>query len=142
MSRGARWILGTFAVIFAVILYYSEFTVPSKAPVIAYAIVAFCLLIAVACFSQSLRGPAVRVIGSMVFLATASYLVFELLNEPTKRYAGRSEPHWLNAVLAIVVFGLPGLYVAVRGSYPKWGRGASVFRSSEAGTKQPREIDQ
>jgi hypothetical protein len=64
----------------------------------------------------------------MAFFATVSYFVYELLNEPTKPYTGRSEPHWLNAIQALIVFGLPGLYVAVRGEYPKWGKGAEVFR--------------
>jgi hypothetical protein len=62
-----------------------------------------------------------------VFLACLSYLIYELVWKPTKPYAVRSEPHWLNAIMGLVVFGLPGLYVAVRGKYPKWGKGAKAF---------------
>jgi len=69
----------------------------------------------------------VRIIGFTVFLAYVSYLIFELFREPAKPYANRSEPHWLNAIAGLVVFGLPGLYVAVRGRYPEWGKGAKAF---------------
>ncbi len=128
MSRGARWTLGSFAVLFAAILFQSERTAPSKAPLISYLVVGFCGLIAVACFGQNWRGPAIRAIGIMVFSATVAYLAYEVLKEPTKPYTGRSEPHWLNAIQALIEFGLPGLYVAVRGKYPRWGKGAAAFR--------------
>ena len=64
----------------------------------------------------------------MTLLATVSYLVLELSTEPTKTYPGESGRHWLNAILAIIFFGLPGLYVALHGTYPAWGKGAAVFR--------------
>jgi hypothetical protein len=127
MSRGARWTLGSFALLFAAIFVYSEQNAPSKAPLLVYVLAGFCVLIAVACFSRALRGPAVRIIGFMVFLAYAAYLAYELLREPAKSYQGRAEPHWLNALLGLIVFGLPGLYVAIRGKYPKWGKGAEAF---------------
>jgi hypothetical protein len=127
MSRGSRSVLGCFALLFAAIFAYSEQLAPSKAPLLVYGLAAFCGLIGVACFSRTWRGPAVRIIGFTVFLAYASYLVYELVREPAKPYANRSEPHWLNAIEGLVVFGLPGLYVAVRGKYPKWGKGAKAF---------------
>lgn len=86
MSRGARWILGSFALLFAAICVYSEQTAPSRAPLLVYVLAGFCGLIAVACFSRAWRGPAVRIIGFMVFFAYASYLVYELLREPAKPY--------------------------------------------------------
>lgn len=119
--------LGSFALLFAAIFVYSEQLAPSKAPFLTYGLAAFCVLIAVACFSRTRRGPAVRIIGLVVFLAYVSYLVYELLAEPTKPYTDRSEPHWLNAIMGLIVFGLPGLYVAVRGIYPAWGKGAKAF---------------
>ncbi len=127
MSRGARWTLGFFALAFAVCFLVSNWTTPSKSPLFDFLLPMFCTLIAMACFIQSWRSPAVRVIGALTFVATASYLIFELLNEPTKPYAKDSEPHWVNAILAMVSFGLPGLYVAVRGVYPTWGNGAQAF---------------
>jgi hypothetical protein len=129
IGRGARLTLGSFALLFAAIFVYSEQNAPSSAPLLVYVLAGFCMLITVACFSRTLRGPAVRIIGFMVFLAYAAYLAYELLREPAKPYGGRSEPHWLNAMLGLIVFGLPGLYVAVRGKYPKWGKGAKAFNS-------------
>ena len=127
MSRGSRWVLACFALIFGAIFIYSERVAPSKSSVMAYGAAAFCGLIAVACFTRTRRGPAVRIIGLTVFLAYVSYLVYELIREPAKPYPGMTEPHWLNAIIGLVVFGLPGLYVTVRGNYPTWGQGAKAF---------------
>jgi hypothetical protein len=127
MSRAARWTLGSFALLFAAIFIYSEQLSPSKAPLLLYVLAGFCLLIAVACFGKRWRGPAVRIIGFMVFLAYFSYLAYEVIREPAKPYTGSSEPHWVNAIHGLFLFGLPGLYVALRGKYPKWGKGAKAF---------------
>jgi len=141
MSRSARWTLGSFAALFAAILALSERTAASKAPLVNYLVVGFCVLIAVACFGQSWRGAAIRAIGSMVFIATVVYVVYEQLKEPKKPYVGRSQPHWLNAIRALVQFGLPGLYVALRGEYPKWGTGAAVFRGgSESSDRETTHL--
>lgn len=115
MGRGARSILGSFALLFGMTFVYSEQVAPSRAPLMVYVLAGFCGLIAVACFSRAWRGPAVRIIGSMVFFIYASYLLYELLRAAAKPYAGRSEPHWFNAILGLIVFGLPGLYFAIRG---------------------------
>jgi hypothetical protein len=40
----------------------------------------------------------------------------------------------LNAMLGLNVFGMPGLYVAVRGKYPRWGKGAKAFNSGTVAT--------
>jgi peptidoglycan/LPS O-acetylase OafA/YrhL len=127
MSRPSRWVLGCFALLFAAIFIYSEHLEPSNNSPLVYGVAAFSGLIAVACFTQKWRGLAVRVIGFTVFLAYVSYLVFELVREPAKPYAGETEPHWLNAIIGLVVFGLPGLYVTARGKYPAWGNGAKAF---------------
>ena len=114
MSRSARWILGLFALLFADIRLLGT-AGPSRAPLLVYVLAGFCGLVALACFSRTWRGSAIRIIGFTVFLAYASYLVYELFWEPAKPYAGRSEPHWLNATLGLIMFGLPGLYVALLG---------------------------
>ena len=51
MSRAARWILGSFALLFAAIFVYSEQTAPSRAPLIIYLFAGLCGLLAVGCFS-------------------------------------------------------------------------------------------
>jgi hypothetical protein len=128
MSRGARWVIGIFSALFALMMFYSEGTAPSNAPIVGYLVAMFCAAIAIACFSQVLRTPALRVIGATVFVATVAYLADELLTEPGKKYSGTSEPHWLNAIFALITFGLPGLFVTLHGVYPRWGKGSKVFR--------------
>lgn len=132
MSRGARWTLGCFAMVFAACFLEATWSAPSKSPILDVLLPMFCTLIAMACFVQGWRGPAVRIIGAIVFVATVCYLVFELVNAPRKPYTGSSEPHWFNAIRALAGFGLPGLYVAVRGVFPAWGTGAVAFRGSSA----------
>ena len=131
MGNAPRWILGISSAGFAAMLIYSERLASSNAPVVTYLVAAFCGSITIACFSASLRNSALRFIGAMVFLATAAYLVDELVTEPTKAYAGRSEPHWLNAIFALLVFGLPGLRLAL------WKRP----RRRKAAKERPDESD-
>lgn len=72
MSRGARWTLGSFALLFAVMFVVSERTAPSRVPLLDYLLVAFFGLIVVACFGRSWRGAAIRIIGGMAFFAAVS----------------------------------------------------------------------
>lgn len=113
MSGTLKWILGIVSAGFALVLIYSERLAPSNAPVVVYLVAAFCLATTIACFSSALRSYALRFIGAMVFIATAAYLIYELVYEPHKAYEGRSEPHWLNAIFALAIFGLPGLRLAI-----------------------------
>jgi hypothetical protein len=55
MSRGASWILGSFALLFAAIFVYSEQTAPSGVPWVFYVFAALCGFLAVACFRQACR---------------------------------------------------------------------------------------
>lgn len=125
MSRGARWLLGTAAALFAFVFAFSEHTAPSKAPWLTYALAAFCLLVVVACFSARLRDIVVRVIGASVFLAYMWYFVSELVAAQSAR-----ESHWVKAALGLAVFGSAGLYVAVWGKFPLWGFGSEAFGSN------------
>ena len=129
LSRGARWTLGIFALLFGAMFVFSEQTAASSAPMLVYLLAGFCGLIAVACFSQTWRGPAVRIIGFMVFVTYVFYIAHELRGGPAKPHIEKSESHWLDAILGLIVFGLPGLYVAFRGRYPKWGEWAAAFKS-------------
>jgi hypothetical protein len=124
MDKAAKIVLGLFAALFGGMMVYSERTAPSKAPLLGYAVAFFCFAITAACFSKALRILAVRISGAMVFLGTVAYLV----DEPGKKYTATSDPHWLNAILALISFGVPGLIAALGGAYPKWAKGAEVFR--------------
>jgi hypothetical protein len=60
MSRSARWILGSFVLLFAAIFVYSEQMAPSRAPLLICAFAALCGLTAVVCFRQAWRGRHLR----------------------------------------------------------------------------------
>ncbi|HKW31885.1 MAG TPA: hypothetical protein VJN92_02695 [Candidatus Acidoferrum sp.] len=55
MSRGAGWVLGSFALLFAGIFVYSEKVAPSRDPLMIYALASLCLLMALFCFKQAWR---------------------------------------------------------------------------------------
>ena len=58
MSRGALWILGSFALLFATIFVYSGQIAPSEGPkvfLVFYVVGGLCGLMAAACFRQALR---------------------------------------------------------------------------------------
>lgn len=50
MSRGVRWTLGSFALLFAALFVYSEQIAPSRVPRLLYVFAGLCVLMAVACF--------------------------------------------------------------------------------------------
>jgi hypothetical protein len=54
-SRGAQWILGSFALLFAAIFVYTGQITTSGAPIVFYVFAGLCGLMAVACFGQALR---------------------------------------------------------------------------------------
>jgi hypothetical protein len=96
------------------------------------------MLIALACFSSAARGPAIRVIGSVVFLLYVAYLAIEIRQGLWRPNEGRGSEHWVNAILGLFVFGLPGLYVALRGRYPTWGKGAEAFLGKNEEHREPK----
>ncbi len=107
MSRGARWVLGSLTIIFADIFIYTVHD--PKAQWLSWVLVAFCLAISVACFSTRGRGAALRFIGISVFLAYLFYFAWEFLTNFKKPYTGIAEEHWVNALLGMFTYGLPGI---------------------------------
>lgn len=100
-----RLILSFFAALFGVGMVLIA---PSaEKPVGHYLFGAFCLAIAVACF---VRGRTQRAVGSFIASAvlavTAWYLITEIFGGVVVS-GSRSSPSVVNAVLALVVFGLP-----------------------------------
>ena len=129
MSPGARWLLGSFCLIFAVILAVTSYNAPGPtAVVVTWLCAGFSFLISLACFSKSARGPAVQLIGLMVFVAYLAYFILAIRKGIWRPYQGRASEHWLNALLGMIFFGIPGLIVALGGRYPKWAQGSKVFR--------------
>jgi len=139
VGKTSKCVVGLFSALFGAMMVYSERTAPSNIPILGYLVAFFCFAITIACFSKALRIVAVRVIGAMVFLGTVAYLIDELVNEPGKKYPGPTEPHWLNAIFAMISFGVPGLIVARGGVYPRWAKGAAVFRGEKARAAEDME---
>lgn len=132
MSGWAKFTIGSFALLFAWIFFISRHG--SASHVLSWVLIGFCVLIALACFSRTARTPALRLIGAAIFVAYAFYLVSELRRGTFRLYSGALE--------GFFVFGLPGLYLALRGIYPSWGRGASVFRGDSEPHSPEHEQDQ
>jgi hypothetical protein len=139
MSGASRWILGAFALLFGTMFVYTARN--SSASWIDLGLAAFCLAIAVACFSKKGRGPAIKFIGVTVFLAYLIYFGWEIATNFSKPYTGRAEEHWLNALIGLFAFGLPGLYVLIKGVYPRWGIRSDVFRGNDPISAATDETD-
>jgi len=54
-NRGALWILGSFALLFAALFVYTGQIAPSGSPLVFYVLAGLCGLMAVACFRQARR---------------------------------------------------------------------------------------
>jgi len=129
MSRDAKWILGVFATLFVLVFAFTLRNSTNKWA--TGALIAFCLAIAIACFSSKGRKASIRFLGSFVFLTYVSYFLWEISTGLHKAYEGLNQAHWINALLGTFLFGLPGIYVAIKGIYPAWGLRAEVFRGEE-----------
>jgi|HubBroStandDraft_1064217.scaffolds.fasta_scaffold183136_1 hypothetical protein len=142
MSRTSRWILGSFALLFAW-TFISALPYALK-PLVLWVCAGFCVLIALACFSTVAHGPALRVIGATVFAAYLLAAAANFADALKTPFDGHFHGRWflfLEAVVeGFVIYGLPGLYVAVHGRYPRWGHAAIAFlgrnRSENSGSAQ------
>ncbi|HTQ59458.1 MAG TPA: hypothetical protein VMI32_04495 [Candidatus Solibacter sp.] len=129
MSRPARWVLGSFAFLFAVV--FATAVNNSPEPFFIWACAGFCLLISLACFSSVARTPALRVIGATVFgiyAAGAAAAAAKLSRLP---FDGHLHWSWVTQIQGplegLITFGLPGLYVAISGRFPLWSKLAPAF---------------
>jgi hypothetical protein len=129
MSRIACWVLGSFALLFAATFVLTVSNSPE--PLLLWICAGFCVLISLACFSTVAHGPAIRLIGATVFAVYAFYLFDALSRILRTPLDGHFHWRWLTAFEGpfegLIVFGLPGLYVAIRGRYPLWGKAAPAF---------------
>jgi hypothetical protein len=112
LSLGARLLLAVACGGFAVALALAAPTLPK--PGWIYAFAGFCALISVAALAPpGVARPAGRLIGAAVFACALAYLVDQALGGPW--FSRRSAPSLLNAILAFLAFGVPGLAYALFG---------------------------
>jgi len=129
MSRWARWTIGVVVLAFGLEMIASR--PPGGASLAETGWFLFLGMIVIACFSRTGRPVAVRVIGAVVFFAYLAYFLYEFLAPIPQAYQGIAQEHWVNALLGLLLIGLPGLYVAGAGKYPHWGIHAKGFKSSD-----------
>lgn len=122
MSRVSRIIIGLFSLLFSYGIALKVWDNPS---VLGWAVLLVFLMISLASFSDRSHPLTLRIIGGAVFSAYAVYLISEF-----------GKPQMWQALRGFIVFGLPGLYVAVFAKYPIWAKAAKVFRSSSDSDKQ------
>jgi uncharacterized membrane protein AbrB (regulator of aidB expression) len=138
MSLGARWLLGGFAVILGLMFLYSAQVESVKWE--CYVSAGFCGVIAAACFSSQARSSAVRIIGAFVFAISSLFVATggAVVLHWARALPGVTGAHLATAPEGFVFLGLPGLYVALKGKYPRWGIQPKVFRG-ELSRSQERD---
>ena len=133
MSRGARWLLGAAMLVIAA--GFAAIPLMRPAPnfrpsFVTLAFVGFPTLIAVACFFPAGRPVTLRLIAATVLALSFGYVAIQVAAFPLgrgNRGAGRTQPSLQNSLMFLATFGLPSVYVLVRGRYPGWGRHAAAF---------------
>ncbi len=121
MSTGARVVLAVFVLICAagfVVIGLSSGDLLAAGAWPFYGLAVFCVLIALACLLPSNRPVTLRIIGSVIFLAYLVYL-----------YDSFGDLSVLRAIGGLCVWGVPSGYLAIRGTYPTWGKGSAAFRT-------------
>ncbi|MFC4310111.1 hypothetical protein ACFPN2_13555 [Steroidobacter flavus] len=117
MSAGVRIFLAVAAGLMGLVMFLHGTTAEEDKAWFSYAFGAFCMLIAAAAV---LRGRAARFCGSLVgtcvFVAALLYLGHELATGPVTS-GSRSQPSIVNAVLFLLVFGIPGLLYAIKARF-------------------------
>jgi len=115
MSRGALYTIGSVCGLFSVYMAYQASSGVMASPTGGYVFGGVLAVAAVGCFSKGrLQGGALRAMGGIVLLTCLGYLVGQLIEGEVASEA-QSEPSVLNAIKALVVFGIPGAYLMIRG---------------------------
>ncbi|RZU38689.1 hypothetical protein EV700_2624 [Fluviicoccus keumensis] len=111
LSLFSRILLGVVAGLFGVGMIFMGHA--AKAPWFFYVFGSFCLFITVACITTGkVRVFFGRLIGALVFMAAAWYLVSELSSGPI--ISGMdADPSILNAAKFFILAGIPGLGYAL-----------------------------
>lgn len=117
MSLGSRIVIGLFSLFGALGMVFVALQ-PGGAgsPVGLYAFALFCLFISLACLGGKVGNVALRLVGAAVFLACVAYGYSEATASQVVLDSGRrSQPSVLNALIAFVIYGIPGGWFALFG---------------------------
>ena len=122
MSLGSRIAIALFALLGTGLFGFMGFNakgVPAP-PVAFFGMSLFCLIIAVACLVEKLRGPALRIIGATIFVVFGFY-VFDSVGTD----------NLLRSIAGLVLIGIPCGVLAVTGKYPDWGKFGAAFSKKD-----------
>jgi len=115
-----RWTLTPFVLLFAVgmPLLVPDWTFVGVAVMAGLELMCLCLL-AGFWLPRRLGFGAFRILGGVVFLVYAAYLVYEVFvsDRPFAVSPDPGEPSPFNALLGFVLIGIPGLWLAVLGRF-------------------------
>ncbi len=115
MSKGALFTIGAVCALFSLYMAYQASSGFMANPAGGYLFGGVLAVAAVGCFSKGrLQGGALRAMGGVVLLTCLGYLAGQLL-EGEVTSESQAEPSVLNAIQALVVFGIPGAYLMIRG---------------------------
>lgn len=136
MSLGVRIFLAIAAGLMGLVMFLHGTTAEEDKAWFSYAFGAFCLLIAAAAV---LRGRAAKFCGSLiggcVFLIALVYLGHELMKGPILSGSFR-QPSMVNAVLFLLIFGVPGLLYAIKARFG-FGKSETPQQTPAASERKP-----
>lgn len=117
MSLGVRIFLAIAAGLMGLVMFLHGTTAEEDKAWFSYAFGAFCVLISAAAV---LRGRAAKFCGSLiggcVFIVALVYLGYESMKGPVLSGSFR-QPSIVNAVLFLLIFGIPGLLYAIKARF-------------------------
>lgn len=120
MSSGSRWAIGFVACLTGAVLIFMGCVLGDEMPHGGWPAVvggAFVMVVAIACFFPLTWPVTLRVIGGGIFLVYVIYVISSL---------GGPDFWW--ALMGFGVIGVPFGFLAIFGSYPRWGRGAAALQ--------------
>jgi membrane-bound ClpP family serine protease len=118
-SRFLFWALAPFLLAFAVVMAFMVSDWTSGAGAGIALLITGAMLLVLKLYDTEQFDWAGRVVAGLVFVAYVSYLVHELATEGVPDHLPRSpaEASPVNALLGLLVIGIPGLLYAVRGRF-------------------------
>lgn len=135
MSLGVRIFLAIAAGLMGLVMFLHGTTAEEGKAWFSYAFGAFCMLISAAAV---LRGRAAKFCGSLiggcVFIVALLYLGHESMKGPISSGSFR-QPSIINAVLFLLVFGIPGLLYAIKARFGFGKSEMPLDYLTEKGTK-------
>jgi hypothetical protein len=135
MSKGSCIAIGITALACCIGFVYVGISLGPQCPYGATpfnVIAAFCGILSLACLVKSSRALTLRLLGAAV---CGAYVWGVYLFVTAQGHVAIADV--IKVILGFAVFGLPAAYVAITGTYPKWGEHSKVFRRNATADRDP-----